>query len=199
MSQAVALPPEDMEVAAFFAWAEQQPEGWELVDGVPRMMSPASATHGTIQANTAYLLRRHLDDSKRPCRVATEVGIIPAALSRNNVRVPDVAVSCAPPDPSRCDLAEPTVIVEVLSPSNIRATRGNLYAYMTLPSLREILLLHATRMRAELLARDPAGAWPAEPLVLEDPEAPIRLPSLGFAAPLAAFYAGSGIEAEPHP
>lgn len=199
MSPAVALPPEDMTAETFFAWAEAQPEGWELVDGVPRLMAPASATHGRIQTRSAYLIERHLEDSKRPCRVLTEVGIIPAALSRTNVRVPDVAVSCAPPDPARWDLAEPVVLVEVLSPSNIRATRGNVFAYMTLPSLREILLLHATRMRAELLARDPGGAWPAEPVILDGPEALVRLPSLGFAAPLPGFYAGSGIEAEPRP
>jgi Uma2 family endonuclease len=196
MSQAAAMAtPEEMTVEAFFAWAAQQPETWELVDGVPRMMAPASPAHGTIQARTTYLLSRHLDDTRRPCRVATEVGVIPAVLGSSNVRVPDVAVACTPPDDSRWDFADPVAIVEVLSPGNARATRGNLYAYMTLPSLREILLLHSTRIRAELLAREPGGTWPAEPLALDDPAAELRLPSLGFTAPLAAFYAGTELAA----
>ncbi len=183
-----AIPP--MTIEAFRAWADRQPGRWELVDGQPRAMAPASVTHGLIQARAAYLLTRHLLDSGSPCLVATEAPVIPATLRRHNVRVPDLAVTCATVTADRWDLAAPTVILEILSPSNARATRDNLWASMTLPSLREILLLDATALRGELLARDAGGAWPEDAALLGPGDA-VHLASIGFAAPFAAFYAGT--------
>ena len=38
-------------VAEFEAWHARQPERWEFVDGVPRMMAPASMNHSIIKRN----------------------------------------------------------------------------------------------------------------------------------------------------
>ena len=53
-------------------------------------------------------------------------------------------------------------------------------------------MLHSTEIKAELLRREPDGAWPGGPLVVLAGDV-LRLESVGFAAPLAAFYRTSGM------
>jgi Uma2 family endonuclease len=54
----------------------------------------------------------------------------------------DLAVTCAPADPGRRYIAEPELIIEVLSPSTELHDRGRrLDDYRQLPSLREVLLV----------------------------------------------------------
>ena len=52
------------------------------------------------------------------------------------------------------DASDPVLLVEILSPSNRAETWTNVWAYTTIPSVREILVLHSLRIRAELLRRD---------------------------------------------
>ena len=73
LAQRVTTP---MTVDEFRTWADRQPGRWELVDGQPRAMSPASSTHGFIQARAAYLVERHIEASGNPCRSATEPPVI---------------------------------------------------------------------------------------------------------------------------
>src|SRR5688500_12863611 len=89
----VAIP---MTVEEFRDWVGRQPGRWELADGQPRAMAPASATHGLIQARATYLVERHLADTGSPCRAATEAPVLPASFKRHNARVPDLSVTCSP-------------------------------------------------------------------------------------------------------
>ncbi len=71
-------------------------------------------------------------------------------------------------------------------------TRANVWAYTTIPSVQEILLLRSSRIEAELLRRGPDGSWPAGPMML-GPEATLTLDSLGFTLALAAVYRTTGL------
>jgi hypothetical protein len=53
--------------------------------------------------------------------------------------------------------------------------------------LREIAIVHSTRVRVELLRRGPDGHWPEEP---EDIEAggTLSFESIGFTCPLSSVY-----------
>jgi hypothetical protein len=62
------------------------------------------------------------------------------------------------------------------------------WSYTTIPSVREIVVVHSTRVMAEVLRRDGQGNWPAEPEEV-GPEAELRLESVGFACPMVAVYA----------
>lgn len=42
-----------MTVAEFLAWNPPEGQAWQLVDGEPQAMAPASRTHGTIQGELA--------------------------------------------------------------------------------------------------------------------------------------------------
>jgi len=59
-----ALPkiPVRMTVAEFLAWSPPPNQLWQLVDGEPQAMAPASVTHGAVQSALSY---RSLATSRR--------------------------------------------------------------------------------------------------------------------------------------
>src|SRR5215831_17928034 len=123
-------------------------------------MAPASVTHGIIQANVVGLLRNHLVGSH--CYVVVAPGVIPRVRSEDNLQIPDVVVSCETDDQGLRALTEPTLVVEILSTTNRAETRENVWAYATIPTVREILLIRSTRLAAELIRREADGTWPAK-------------------------------------
>src|SRR5690349_13476783 len=156
------LVPSRRTVEEFLDWlGDGSRQKFELVDGEPRAMARASVSHGIIQANIAGIPRSHLSGSR--CHVVVEPGIIPRERSDANMRVPDLAVSCEVPDRGQRALTEPTLVVEILSPSNESETRENVWAYTTIPTVRKILLMRSTRIAAELLRRGADGSWPSNP------------------------------------
>lgn len=181
--------PVGMTVAEFREWEpEEHPERrWQLFDGEPVSMAPASPNHQRIHAEAAYLLTGHLRERRPGCAVLVTPGVVPRVRSAINHRVPDLGVTCAPPSTGRQFIADPVLLIEILSPSNAPVTRLNVWAYATVPSVAEILLLGGAQVEAELLRRGPDGSWPEAPvfLGLEDG---LELASIGFRAPLRDFY-----------
>ena len=82
---------------------------------------------------------------------------------------------------------EPILIVEILSPRNETETWANIWAYTTIPSVTEVLIVSSTKIEAELLRRNPDGTWPEEPAKIVKATI-MRLESIGFEAPLPALY-----------
>jgi Uma2 family endonuclease len=175
-----------MTTVEFLAWDAPGAGRWQLVDGEPVAMAPASRTHGALQLELGSLIRNHLIASGSPCTAVTEPGIIPRILASENFRIPELAVTCTPYEAEEYDFADPILIVEILSPSNRAETWKNVWSYTTIPSLREILILSSTAIRAELLRRGSDGSWPAAPTVIDVGD--LVLDSIGFTASLAAIY-----------
>jgi Uma2 family endonuclease len=84
-------------------------------------------------------------------------------------------------------LPEPVLLIEILSPSNEIEIWANVWTYASIPSVTEILVVHTTRVAAELLRRGPDGQWPDEPVLLTADD-DITLTSVAFTAPLRSFY-----------
>jgi len=183
-----ALPkiPVRMTVAEFFAWNPPSPQLWQLVDGEPQAMAPANRTHGAIQAELCSLIRNHLEERSSPCSVVTTPGVIPRVQSETNLRIPDLAVTCSGYDAEESALADPVLLIEILSPSNQAETWANVWAYATIPSVQEILILKTASIGAELLRRNQDGSWPNQPLSIATGD--LTLESIGFHVPLAAAY-----------
>lgn len=180
-----------MMVAEFRDWADRQPGKWELVNGRPRSMPTASFTHSLIQARAASLVNRHLDTVASLCRVAIGVAIMPPPRC-SNVRAADVAITCTPPGDDGWEIVDPVFILEVLSPSNEADTRDNVWAYMTIPRVQQILLLSSTAVRGEMFERQRDGAWPEEATPLAAGDA-VRITPVGFSCTLADFYARTSL------
>jgi Uma2 family endonuclease len=62
------------------------------------------------------------------------------------------------------------------------------WAYMTIPSVQQILLVDSTAVRGEMLHRGDDGTWPEEPVFL-GPDDAITIDAIGFSCPLREFYA----------
>lgn len=153
-------------------------------------MKVRGATHGIIQAMLAYLINRKLIEAGSKRSVATEPAVTPRLRADINLRVPDLGVTCAASEPRQQLFPDPILLIEVLSPSNHADTWENVWAYSTIPSVREILVVHSTRVKTELLRRQPDGAWPASPEIIES-DAMLRLTSIGLECPLRAVYANT--------
>jgi Uma2 family endonuclease len=132
------------------------------------------------------VIRNHLAASGSPCTVIAAPGIVPQVRAEDNFRIPDLAVTCTQYDTEEYDVADPVLIVEILSPSNRAETWKNVWSYTTIPSLQEILILSSTAIRASLLRRGSEGNWPAAATVIEDGD--LILDSIGLTVPLAAIY-----------
>jgi Uma2 family endonuclease len=191
---ALSKHPPRMTIAEFVAWDDGSGARFQLIDGIPQAMAPARPIHGALQVAAARLLENHLIARASPCRAIAEAGVVPRVRADINLRVPDVAVTCAALDVDQRSVVDPVVIVEILSPSNEAETRESVRAYTTIPSVREILVLHSTHVLAELFRREPDGSWPANPLEL-GPGDPLELRSLDFSRPLAEFYARTPLAA----
>lgn len=184
-----------MSVAEFLIWDSGDRSGrpWQLIDGVPQAMSPTALPHGAILAELGRLLGNHLAAGERECRVIVEPGVVPRVRASSNVRIPDLAVVCGLASTEHL-LADPMLLIEILSPSNAHETYANVWTYTTIPSVQEILIISSTRRRGEILRRQPDGNWP-EIFDTIDAGTVCRLDSIGFSFDLNTIYRTSGIQA----
>ncbi len=98
---------------------------------------------------------------KRPCAVVpTDLRV---RVSPDSYTYPDVVVICGDPrfaDNQKDTLLNPTLIVEVLSPSTEAYDRGFKFAqYRTVESLEEYVLVAQAEPRVEVFRRQRDGHW----------------------------------------
>jgi Uma2 family endonuclease len=173
--------------AEFLTWNAPAGARWQLVDSEPQAMAPASRTHAALQTELGRLIGNHLAAQGNACTVMANPGVVPRVRANTNFRIPDLAVTCSAYQQEEYAIADPVLLVEILSPSNRSETWTNVWAYTTLPSVQEILVLHSTAIAADLLRRGADGTWPEQPLSLEDGQ-DLDLASIGFRVPLAVLY-----------
>lgn len=155
----------------------------EYVDGQIYAMAGASRRHNQICANLVHRLRAAVRGT--PCR---------AYFSDVKVRVdfgnafyyPDVMVGCDSRDNHELYLARPCLIIEVLSPSTENIDRREkLFAYRSLPSLREYVLIATEVKEVEVFRRDAGDEWSLTTLEMGDT---LRLECIPTAISLDDIY-----------
>jgi Uma2 family endonuclease len=150
-------------------------------------MVGASREHNLIVTSTVVSLGVQL--RKRPCELyAGDMRLRIAVLGK--YLYPDITVVCGEPrfvDDYVDNLLNPTVVIEVLSPSTEAYDRGEKFeSYRTVESLREYLLIAQDRYHIDHFVRQDDGSW-----LLTDAdglEAVIQLLSIGCELPLAEVY-----------
>jgi Uma2 family endonuclease len=114
----------------------------EFHDGEIYAMTGASRKHNLITVNIARELSVQL--KKRPCEAYISDMRVKAAEARS-YHYPDITVVCGTPqfeDAHLDTLLNPTLLIEVLSPSTEAYDRGGKFAhYRKIPSLREYVLV----------------------------------------------------------
>jgi Uma2 family endonuclease len=190
---ALSNAPARMTSDAFLAWVGNG--RYQLVDGYVEAMAPASTTHGRIQANLAFVIEGHLRRKKGPCWVAVEPGVQPQLKAKSNVRVPDLGVTCKPNVANQQVLPDPLLLIEILSPSNGKDAESNIFAYTTIPSAQELVIVHSEAVKVEVFRRGPDGHWLFEPETTEG-EGTVTFASIGAAFAIADIYAGTHLIAD---
>ena len=145
-----------MSLDEYLAFEEQSPVKHEYVAGEVYAMSGVTTRHNLITLN----ITRHLHGAARArsCRVfATDVKLRAAA---DRIYYPDVILACGKAAHVELIVEEPSLIVEVTSPST-RATdrREKLDAYRRIPSLRLYLIVDQRRRHVFVYRRNVVGEW----------------------------------------
>jgi Uma2 family endonuclease len=132
----------------------------EYFQGEMFAMGGAREGHNLIVFNLAAELGQQL--RRRPCRAyVNEMRLCVNATGMYTY--PDAVVVCGEPqflDETRDTLLNPTLVVEVLSPSTEFYDRVRKFEnYRSVESVSEYLLVSSERVSAELYTRQPDGRW----------------------------------------
>lgn len=159
----------------------------EFIDGEVVAMVGGTLYHGIITQNVSSLLWQSLRG--RPCGVVSQGTHVRVERSER-VFYPDVAVFCGEPKRERRvrDLMlNPTVLVEVLSPSTADYDHNKKWAsYRQIASLQEYLLVSQEEPRIEKYLRQGEGFWLFSETV--GLEASVRLESISVDLSLRDVY-----------
>ena len=177
--------PRPLTVESFLDFEADEPDRYEFVDGIVRMMTGGSAAHTVLKNNLTNALNAALGDG--PCFAYVE-GL--KVVTESAVMYPDVVVACHPLGPDDDRLADPTLVVEVLSPSTESHDRVRKWReYQNISGLRHVVLVAQNERRVEVYSRTNRG-W--ELVVTEPPEDAIALSGFGATLSLNAIYHRSG-------
>jgi Uma2 family endonuclease len=159
----------------------------EYLSGQMFAMAGASFAHNVVVRNTVVALQNRLRGGS--CQaVASDQRVQIAAT--HLYTYPDVVVICGPPEftDDRLDtLTNPTVIVEVLSPSTELYDRNEKFRhYETLASLTDYILVAQTCVQVDHFARQREHQWLLSRFqAMQDI---VLLPSLDVELPVASLY-----------
>src|SRR5262249_39750426 len=141
------LPKHKLTADEFLAWAEDQlPEAgkFELWDGEvvvrhgPGFEEGELAEHWDAKGAMYRALHEAIKRAGQPCSAAVDGPMV--RLSPYRMAGPDVLVYCGPRLRGTREVFNPTIIVEVLSPSTKKRDHGvKLQGYFSLPGLRHYL------------------------------------------------------------
>jgi Uma2 family endonuclease len=130
----------------FLAFDDGSDTRYELVRGRVFAMAPPSEAHGELVSKLTIGIGSRL---RAPCRAITEAGIVLPHRGDTYYQA-DLAVTCAPRREGQIHVAEPAIIVEVLSPSTAATDLNRKVPdYRTIPSVEDILVVSSTEPRVE--------------------------------------------------
>ena len=160
----------------------------ELHEGHLVTMQGASRAHNKIVVNMVVGIGSYLKG--KSCEVFfNDFRIyIPSAES---FTYPDLLIVCGKPedlDDAYLDtIKNPTVIVEVLSPSTEKYDRGTkFFYYMQIPALKEYIIVGSTSYFIQTARKQADGSWKFSELAGK--EAMLSIPAIGYELPLSEVY-----------
>ena len=156
-----ALP--TMTVEEYFRFEESSPVKHEYVEGEVYAMSGVTARHNRIAGNIFF--RLFTAARRGSCDVF--IGDMRIQVARERYYYSDVAIVCTPVAEADVVAREPSVVVEVTSPSTARIDRNEkLDAYRSISNLQSYLIIDHRRRRVERHWRQTLGSeWQREEVV----------------------------------
>lgn len=159
----------------------------EYSNGEVFAMSGVSRKHDDIATELHFLVAQHLRG--RNCRWHTSD--MRVLLPFGDYTYPDVSVVCGErkfADSHLDILTNPTLLIEILSPSTENYDRGRkAKMYREIPSLRELLLIAQDEYEVELSRRQADGTWLL--MQVKGLDESIELASINYTLKLRDLYA----------
>ncbi|HEY1259982.1 MAG TPA: Uma2 family endonuclease [Stellaceae bacterium] len=175
-----------MTLDEFLHWDDGTDTHYELIGGFPVAMAPPAAAHRMLAMRLGSRVDAGLS-TRRPCNAQGEAGVIRPDRSDTYFEA-DIVATCEPHELGQQALAEPFLIVEILSPSTERHDRRvKLPVYRQLPTVQEILYMDSDGIYAELHRRSGAQ-WITE--ILRGGDAVLNLLSVPIEVRLGDLYDG---------
>lgn len=170
----------------YLAYEREAETKSEYVDGEIYAMTGASHQHNRISINVGAQLWNQLQD--RPCEPM--VADMRVRVGRRAYLYPDIVVVCGEAqveDEGGDTLLNPTLVVEVLSPSTENYDFGKKFTlYPSIPSLQEYLLVAQDRCHVAHYVRQGDNTWLlSETFALDDT---LALPSIDGRLALRDVY-----------
>lgn len=132
----------------------------EYIDGLILAMAGGTLEHSRLAAAIIFELQSQLRD--RPCAVYTADARV-RIEKPNVITYPDISVGCGPVEvdiEDDCAQMNPTVLVEITSPSSEGYDRGKKFGfYRAIPSLREYVIVDQSEPSIEVWRRGEDGTW----------------------------------------
>ena len=168
----------------YLAWEAEQPEKHEYVNGEVFAMAGATEGHVTVTGNVYMALRQHLKGS--PCRTFM-ADMKVQAHADSGFYYPDVVVTCSARDAQDPLVKrEPSLLVEVLSPSTAAYDRGAKFSsYRQLASLQEYVLIDTDTRTTDVYRKGADGLWVLHPFAGEEA---VELASVALTIPAAVLF-----------
>ncbi|MBO9126925.1 MULTISPECIES: Uma2 family endonuclease [unclassified Rhizobium] len=168
----------------FFHFVQSRDERWELIKGEAIVMAVTTQRHRDIAANVLTSLHTQLRDKRcRPTVANTAISISPGT-----VRYPDSVVDCGGRVDQCMSAAEPTVVIDVLSPFTCDFdSHRKVLEYRSKVEIASILLIDATNA-CVLLHYRAAQGWSEG--IYGNLDDVISLPEIGARLALSDIYSG---------
>jgi len=147
--------------AEYLAYERDSGLKHEFDDGEILAMAGGSRRHNALASRVSAAL----EAARRPRCVAFQSDQQVRVLATGRSSYPDASLVCGPiegdpADPAGATITNPTLIVEVLSPSTEEADRGGKWQhYQLIPALQEYVLVSQGDARVETYRRLSTGAW----------------------------------------
>lgn len=137
-------------------------EKHELHHGVIITMTGASLKHNQVVTNLVSEIGQFLKD--KSCNVY--LNDLRTKVLADTFTYPDVTIVCDEPellDDHFDTLLNPSVIIEVLSPSTEKYDKGTkFFYYMQIPSLKEYIMIGSTGIYVHISRKQNDGSWKFE-------------------------------------
>ena len=168
----------------FIAWALEQPTGrFELSNGIVVAMAPERVSHALAKGQAWLGLRAAIAARALACQAVPDGATV--RIDDRTVYEPDALVRCGPQLPADAvEVADPLIVVEVVSPSSRGIDRGiKLAGYFALPSVRHYLIVDTDKQVVIHHRRSEAGEIEARivsegSLTLDPPGLAIEVPDI---------------------
>jgi Uma2 family endonuclease len=176
-------------IEEYLKWESANVDKHEYYQGEVFAMSGGKISHNIISANLLVSLGVRLrGKSCRPFNSDQRIHIPENTL----FTYPDISVVCGDPvtlNNDQWNILNPSVLMEVLSPSTSRYDRSDKFKlYRDIPTLKEYILVDSQTIRIEAFRINEGGLW--ELVEYENADGSLHLSALNMYIPLTEIYEG---------